>query len=105
MGEMKCLSVKEFRELGFLQELNRLFLHPRGLALSTLQDMDGNELFAGIWDCREAPEGIAFEAHLLATATATEKRDRVEQEYLRHLECRMAIHGSAIQAIPELPSS
>ena len=32
------MSVKEFRERGFLQELNRLFLHPLGLALEVIID-------------------------------------------------------------------
>jgi hypothetical protein len=30
---IKHLDIKEFRELGFLQEANRLFFHPHGLAL------------------------------------------------------------------------
>lgn len=30
---MKYLGVDEFREIGYLQELNRTFLHPLGLAL------------------------------------------------------------------------
>jgi len=31
--EDKTMSAVEFRELGLLQEVNRLFFHPRGLAL------------------------------------------------------------------------
>ena len=31
--EQKYMPIKEFRERGYLQELNRRFLHPLGLAL------------------------------------------------------------------------
>ena len=55
------MSVKEFRERGFLQELNRLFLHPLGLALEVIiDDETGVVAFGGIWQTDD-PEGIAFE--------------------------------------------
>jgi hypothetical protein len=31
--DIKRMDIREFRELGFLQEANRLFFHPHGLAL------------------------------------------------------------------------
>ena len=37
------MSVKEFREMGGLWEVNRCFLHPRGLALKVTVDSDGND--------------------------------------------------------------
>jgi hypothetical protein len=36
MEPRKRMSVKEFREAGYLQELNRRFLHPLGLALEVV---------------------------------------------------------------------
>jgi len=33
MSDVKHIDPKEFKELGFLQECNRLFFHPHGLAL------------------------------------------------------------------------
>jgi len=64
LDQVKRMSVKEFRDLGYLQELNRQFLHPLGLALEYIVDVDkdGNETgtpsFGEIWDCREG--GIEF---------------------------------------------
>lgn len=58
---MKRMTVKEFREIGYLQELNRQFLHPLGLALEVVVDDDGNESFGHIWDSRDDPEGIIYE--------------------------------------------
>ena len=58
--EIKKIDIKEFRELGFLQEANRLFFHPLGLALEVVQDENGNEQLGGIWDYRDDPEGVTF---------------------------------------------
>jgi hypothetical protein len=57
----KRMTAKEFRELGYLQELNRQFLHPLGLALEIAVDKDtGAETFGQVWDARGDPEGIVF---------------------------------------------
>jgi hypothetical protein len=57
---IKYMDIKEFREEGYLQEANRRFFHPLGLALETYKDRDGKESIAGIWDYRDDPEGIIF---------------------------------------------
>lgn len=58
--DIKRMDIKEFRRLGYLQELNRGFLHPLGLALEVEIDEDGTERFGGVWDYREDPEGILY---------------------------------------------
>lgn len=57
---IKKMSPREFRELGYLQELNRRFLHPLGLAIEIAIDKDGVERFGGVWDYRDDPEGLIF---------------------------------------------
>ena len=48
MSDVKFIDIKEFRELGFLQEINRQFLHPLGMALSVAVDTEtGEELWKG----------------------------------------------------------
>lgn len=59
MSEVKRIDIKEFREKGYLQELNRQFLHPLGLALEIIIDGESEKL-GGIWDYRDDPEGIHF---------------------------------------------
>jgi hypothetical protein len=71
MGEVKRMTVKEFRDRGYLQELNRLFLHPLGLALGVVVQ-GGHESFGTVWDYRDDPEGIVFD--ILG------KRERVKAE-------------------------
>jgi len=58
---IKKIDIKEFREKGYLQELNRKFLHPLGLALEVLINDDGKEELGGIWDYREDDEGIYYD--------------------------------------------
>lgn len=54
------MEIAEFRRLGLLQEVNRLFFHPLGLALEVSIEADGTERMGGIWDYRDDPEGMAF---------------------------------------------
>ncbi len=59
--EVKRIDIKEFRENGYLQELNRRFLHPLGLALEIITYENGVETLGGIWDYREDEEGIYYD--------------------------------------------
>lgn len=78
----------EFQELGFLQEVNRRFLHPCGLALAIQKDDDGTCRLAGIIDARDDPEGIAF-----FDAYDEGKAGAVDVEIERHREARQALFG------------
>lgn len=55
------MDLEEFRALGLLQEVNRRFFHPIGLALAMDYDEEGKPYLSGIWDERRDPEGIIFE--------------------------------------------
>ena len=57
---IKRIDIKEFREGGYLQEVNRRFLHPLGLALEIVREDDGTERLGGVWDYRDDPEGMFF---------------------------------------------
>jgi len=81
---IKKMKATEFRDFGFLQEANRQFFHPLGLALEILvktNDKDdkiadtGEILIAGIWDYRNDPEGIIFGKDMIDK----DKAGRVEQ--------------------------
>ena len=60
MNKVKKMDIKEFQEKGFLQEVNRLFFHPLGLALEVSIDDFGNYSLGGVWDYREDPDGIIY---------------------------------------------
>ncbi len=75
--EIKKLSIVEFRRLGYLQEVNRQFFHPLGLALEVIIEEDGTERLGGIWDSREDPEGFLFDKFDLEKARTIENIQRV----------------------------
>jgi hypothetical protein len=59
--KIKFMSIQEFRKLGLLQEVNRQFFHPLGLALSVRRDNISNQWqLCEIWDSRDDPEGFLF---------------------------------------------
>ena len=46
--DVKYIDIKEFVSNGFLQEANRQFFHPLGLALEVRVNGDGEEHLSGI---------------------------------------------------------
>ena len=70
------MDIAEFRELGFLQELNRRFLHPLGLALYTTTDeVTGEVTLGGIGDYRDDSEGRFF-----SEADLRENQEEVQRQ-------------------------
>ena len=77
--DIKCMTVKEFREGGFLQEVNRLILHRLGIALEvTLDEDSGEETLGRIWDYRDDPEGILFTEEIANSDGSREKVEIIE---------------------------
>lgn len=61
MSTIKRIDPKEFQEIGYLQELNRQFLHPLGMGLEVIIDDEADTVsIGGIWDLRDDPEGMIF---------------------------------------------
>lgn len=58
---MKYISGQELSDEGYLQEANRLFFHPLGLALEVTVDDDEEFYDVKIQDWRHDPEGVYFD--------------------------------------------
>lgn len=97
MSELKKMPVKEFRERGYLQELNRRFLHPLGLALEVVVDFDGNEHLGDVWDDRDDPEGTIFGPDIIDV----DKAERIEGEWREKQDVRKERFGYTIQPVGE----
>ena len=97
MNEVKRLSIKEFWEGGYLQELNRQFLHPLGLALEVIIDTEqyGDIQLGGIWDYRDDPEGLIF-AKIDLSLT-----EKVLLEFEEKSKYRLEKLGFVIQPVKE----
>ena len=91
--DIKRIDISEFREFGFLQEVNRQFFHPLGLALETVIEDDGTERLGGVWDYRDDPEGMSF----VRGAINPVKVDRVDMLRRSKEDVRYRMFGSVIQ--------
>jgi hypothetical protein len=93
MPQKKFMSIKEFRELGYLQELNRRFLHPLGLAIEVNIDQHGNETLGRVWDSREDLEGIVFGDDMIDPV----KADHIYEVEAERAKVRLRELGYAVQ--------
>jgi hypothetical protein len=73
--DIKYMDFEEFRQLGLLQEVNRRFFHPLGLAVEMNVDENGKTVgFGRVWDYRDDPDGMFF------------GEDMIKQEKIDHVE-------------------
>ncbi len=103
MTKVKKIDIKEFREFGYLQELNRQFLHPLGLALEIKIDEQGQESLSSIWDYRQDPEGLFYAAADRPKELRIqflEKAKRIEKEKLKKQLQRTEQLGFFIEPLP-----
>lgn len=90
--DLKTMTVQEFRALGYLQEVNRQFLHPLGLALEIIVE-DGEERFGEVWDYRDDPEGMIFGPGMIDSV----KAERIHEERRAKRTTRIQKLGSVVQ--------
>jgi len=100
MAEMKLVDINDFRDLGYLQELNRCFLHPLGLALVVTKDANGSSTITGVWDCRDDQEGIVFEWGGAPGSDTKSKAEYVASEMADRRPYREKLFGGMIQPLP-----
>jgi hypothetical protein len=98
--EIKRIDIKEFRQLGFLQEVNRRFLHPLGLALEVIIDeKTEEEKLGGVWDYRDDPEGMFFAEDMIKIdrAKAIEELRQSKIEARKNNPYKVPVNDDGIQ--------
>jgi len=101
MKEIRYLPLDEFVEQGYLQEANRQFFHPLGLALE-IQFENGHAMsISGIWDYRDDPEGVAFYEAGLATDEALRKAANIAKCLAAKSQIRQEILGYVVQPLKD----
>jgi hypothetical protein len=98
MTEIKRMDIAEFRDAGYLQEVNRRFFHPLGLALEVEIDKDGKEHLSGIWDYRDDPEGMIYEGDL----PDAQKAEHIRRIELGRVTARIDALGYWVQPATEV---
>lgn len=105
MPQPKRIDIKEFRKKGYLQELNRRFLHPLGLALEVIVETgeNGKEVLGGVWDYRDDPEGMHFGIKDRPEDQQKEfkaRHDAIKSELKKKLDKRKELLGFEIEPMP-----
>lgn len=90
------MDLQEFVDDGYLLEVNRVLLHPLGLALVLDRDDDGTLSIAGIGDARDDPEGVTF----TWDPGDVEKVRNVEQLWDARVQARVRAIGTMVQDPP-----
>lgn len=94
---IKYMNLTEFRDLGYLQELNRNFLHTLGLGMEMTTDKAGRTVISGIWDYRDDPEGLCFND--LSDEGAKIKSERIHDQLEEKMRYRVPKLGWFVQPI------
>lgn len=98
----KFMDLTEFRDAGYLQEVNRRFFHPLGLSLAMqTTNLAGRRItcLIGIQDFRDDPEGVYFLEHKIGTNESRRKADRVSEEFSARSMKRISRYGSVVQPL------
>lgn len=93
-GQPKRMPIKEFVELGFLQEANRQFFHRHGLALEARFDTEKPDepwVLSGVWDYRDDPEGVLYAD--LSDSESHTKSLHVQRQKDKHDKARLDLLG------------
>ena len=95
------VPVNELVDQGYLQEVNRRFFHPLGLALTVMLDDDNPEesKILGIRDYRSDPVGVSFHDSVITDPEAARKQANVDVEFSKREEARIESIGSVVQKI------
>jgi len=101
MSKIKYMDLKEFMELGLLQEINRQILHPMGLALEMCEEDNGDCHLSGVWDYRDDDEGMYFGEDISKGEKFKEKAKKVKEMLEEKREKREEKFGWHIQPIEE----
>lgn len=91
----KTIPIAEFRQRGYLQELNRRFLHPLGMALAVTVNDDGTASLDAVWDARDDREGWIYGPGMIDA----DKAAAVDAEWAEKAASRQALLGWVVQPV------
>lgn len=98
MAKQAKIKLKEFVDIGYLQEVNRQFFHPLGLSLEIKKTGNTFEL-DGLWDFREVKGGIKFGPQILETKDFIEKSNNIKNLQKNARAIRKELYGEIVQKV------
>ena len=91
INDLPTMSLNELKEMGYLQEVNRQFFHPIGLALAVIGDN------LKVIDGRSEDEGIRFSDEVISKDKFKDKKDFIEKVFEDSRSKREPLLGYFIQ--------
>jgi len=101
---MANVNIKEFVEKGYLQEVNRNFFHPLGMAITVTILDNGDFKLVGIQDNRDKKEGMIFDlenSDQKRIDIFNKKKKFIEEDMAERIKARKQKYGFGIEPIPE----
>ena len=98
------LDLNVFREKGYLQEVNRRFFHPLGVALELFICND-DVVFLRVQDYRKDPEGVIYDlknSDVERKQRFLKNKKYIDKEIEKRRFVREKLFGSIIEPIPEI---
>ena len=99
MQNLNKLTADEFRNEGLLQEVNRLFFHPRGLELEIVQDKYGELHFGMVRDYRNTGTTPTLPNQVVLSDTAEDVAHYIAESFDIHSKLRKQELGYVIQPL------
>lgn len=101
MEEIKYMDIKELVEKGYLQEANRQFFHPLGLALAVSYDEQSKSYtLAGVIDKRDSEIYYDLEnSNLQRIMVFNQKKEYIEEQKQIHAEHREKKLGFSLEPV------
>lgn len=99
--DVPALDLQVFVDDGYLQEANRRFFHPLGLALEVVTEKGRAVCLGRVWDARKDPQGITYDPGLLSR----DKAARVSHEWHLRATTRQWELGQVLQPVDGPPAS
>lgn len=93
--DVKFMNLQEFVDFGLLQEVNRQWAHPRGLAFAVACDENMQPLYLLVQDRRTDSEGVIYDSSTLDV----DKACRVRDDYVARGLIRIRALGFVVQPI------
>jgi hypothetical protein len=101
MSECKRVTYQDFRNGGLLQEANRQWFHPLGMALAASEGEGGAVVLEVLAD--DDPEGWCFDWAGMDAAEVRAKAESVARESLVRSVIRESALGWNVQPLPPPP--
>ena len=97
-SKTEMMPVDDFVNMGLLQEVNRIFFHPRGLAMAIGVTEEGEHVIMGVRDHRDSGVGVIFNP---TSPVDIDKYKSAEELLINRQNARQEKFGWTVEPLPK----